>query len=243
MNKYIGIIISLIAGLSTLLGYFSIYIKGDKNKIISSFLAFSSGVMITLSIMDLIPSSYVYIRNEGLLRTFVLILIFISLGTILSYLIDITNSKKEELYKTGFISMLGIVIHNIPEGIATYVLSTIDINLGIIFSVAIIMHNIPEGIGISIPIYYSTKSKSKTFLYVLIAGLSEPFGAIISKIFLSKYINTLIMGYLYAFIAGLMIYIAYFELYKTSLKYSKKNINYLLVGSLFILIVEILLKL
>ena len=33
MNKYLGIIISLIAGLSTIIGYFSIYIKGDKSKI------------------------------------------------------------------------------------------------------------------------------------------------------------------------------------------------------------------
>lgn len=242
MNKNIGIIISIIVGLSTVLGYFSIYIKGDKNKIISSFLSFSSGVMLTLSIVDLIPSSIIYISEIGLIQTFFLTIIFLLFGITLSYLIDISNSKKEELFKMGFISMLGIIIHNIPEGIATYILSTINIKLGIIFSVAIIMHNIPEGIGISIPIYYSTKSKYKTFLYVLVAGLSEPFGATISKIFLSKYVNTLIMGYLYAFIAGLMIYIAYFELYKTSLKYNKNTLNYLLIGSLFILIVEILLK-
>ena len=57
MNKYNGIIISLIAGLSTLLGYFSVYIKGNKEKIIGNSLSFSAGVMIMLSIIDLLPSS------------------------------------------------------------------------------------------------------------------------------------------------------------------------------------------
>ena len=56
MNKLYGIVISSIAGLSTLVGYLFIYIKGDKNKIISKSLSFAGGVMITLSIIDLIPS-------------------------------------------------------------------------------------------------------------------------------------------------------------------------------------------
>ena len=109
--------------------------------------------------------------------------------------------------------------------------------------VAIILHNIPEGVGISIPIYYSTKSKKKALLYTVISGFSEPFGAFISFLFLSKYINITINGLLYSLIAGLMIYIGYFELYKASKKYNKNTNNYLLLGSIFILIIEIILKL
>ena len=70
--------------------------------------------------------------------------------------IKILNSK---LYKLGIITMLVIMMHNIPEGIATYITTTQNINLGITLTIAIALHNIPEGISISIPIYYSTGSK------------------------------------------------------------------------------------
>jgi len=243
MNKYLGIIISLIAGLSTIIGYFSIYIKGEKNKIISSFLAFSAGVMIALSVIDLLPSSLEYLNESNNIYISIFYsAIFFSIGMFTSLLIDKINNKKEGLYKTGIISMIGIILHNIPEGIATYVLSTIDIRLGILLGVAIILHNIPEGIGIAIPIFYSTKSKTKTLLYVIIAGLSEPFGAVISLLFLSKYINIITLAFIYSLIAGLMIYIGYFELYKTSRKYNKNVKNFTFLGAIFILILEIILK-
>ena len=113
--------------------------------------------------------------------------------------------------------------------------------LGLIFAIAIILHNIPEGISISVPIYYSKKSKKKAFLYTMISGLSEPLGALLSMIFLYKYISNFLIAILFSLIAGLMSYISIFELMKTSFKYDKNKI-YILYGSFFILIVEILLK-
>ena len=64
-------------------------------------------------------------------------------------------SSDKKLYKVGFISMIAIILHNIPEGIATFVATNSDITLGISLAIAIAMHNIPEGISISVPIYYS----------------------------------------------------------------------------------------
>lgn len=244
MNKYNGIIVSLIAGLSTIFGFFSVYIKGDKNKIISGSLSFAGGVMIMLSLIDLIPSSIYSLKGQN--SYFIAVVysfMFFIIGFIASYLIQDFVHEKEGLYKTGIVSMIGIIIHNIPEGIATYVISSINLKLGIILAIAIIMHNIPEGIGISIPIYYGTKSKRKALTYTLISGLSEPLGAILSMLFLYKYINQTIIGGLYAIIAGLMIYIGYYELIKMSKKYGNDVKNFTLLGALFILIVEIILKL
>lgn len=236
MNKYYGLIISFIAGISTLLGYFSIYIKGNKEKIISNSLAFSGGVMITLSLIDLIPSS---VRNLNILY----VIIFFIIGFICCIFIEKLLSKLEGLYKVGLVSMTGIILHNIPEGIATYILSTIDLKLGILLSIAIILHNIPEGICIAIPIYYSIKNKKKVFLYTFISGISEFIGALFSMLFLYKYVNKAIIGVVFSIIAGIMIYIGYYELIITSKKYNNENYKYFcLFGSLFILIVEILLK-
>lgn len=244
MNKYNGLIISLIAGASTIIGFFSIYIKGNKDKTISRTLSFAGGVMIMLSIIDLIPSSILNLSKSNNYSFAILYtIIFFVIGFTSSYFIQNFVHEKEELSKTGIISMIGIILHNIPEGIATYMLSSIDLRLGILFSIAIIMHNIPEGVGISIPIYYGTGNKKKAFMYTLISGISEPFGAIISMLFLHKYISEYFMGIIYAVIAGIMIYIGYFELIKTAKK-QKNYVNYFtLIGALFILVVEIILKL
>ena len=106
---------------------------------------------------------------------------------------------------------------------------------------AIALHNIPEGISISIPIYYSTNSKLKAFIYTLISGMSEPLGAVISYLFLSKFINDTILGVIYSIIAGMMINIAINELYKEASEYSRKNTTiYFIIGS-FIMILNHLL--
>ena len=239
MNKYYGIIVSSIAGISTLVGYLFIYIKAGKNKVISKSLSFASGVMLTLSLVDLIPTSINYLKMDN--RSLLYTLLFSFIGIILCLIINSKIKDNDVLYKTGIISMIGIMIHNIPEGIVTYILSTVDMKLGLIFAIAIILHNIPEGISISVPIYYSKKSKKKAFLYTMISGLSEPLGALLSMIFLYKYISNFLIAILFSLIAGLMSYISIFELMKTSFKYDKNKI-YILYGSFFILIVEILLK-
>lgn len=239
MNKYYGIIVSSIAGISTLVGYLFIYIKADKNKVISKSLSFASGVMLTLSLVDLIPTSINYLKMDN--RSLLYAVLFFFVGIILCLIINNKIKDNDVLYKTGILSMIGIMIHNIPEGIVTYILSTVDMKVGLIFAIAIILHNIPEGISISVPIYYSKKSKKKAFLYTMISGLSEPLGALLSMIFLYKYISNFLIAILFSLIAGLMSYISIFELMKTSFKYDKNKI-YILYGSFFILIVEILLK-
>lgn len=246
MNKTYALIISLVAGMSTLIGYLFIYIKGDKDKLISKCLGFASGVMITLSITDLLPSSINNLSiNCSCIKTIIYSFIMFWFGFFSAYFISkIVKESDNKLYKAGIITMIGILLHNLPEGIATFVLSTIDLKLGILLAVAIILHNIPEGISIAIPIYYSTNSKRKAFFYTLLSGIAEPIGGILALLLLYKYINTFIIGLLFSFIAGLMIYIGYFELLKISFKYKNKKsiILYFILGIILILAVELLLK-
>ena len=241
-------ILSTLAGLSTLIGFLFIFIKKDKNNIISNALGFASGVMITISIIDLLPNSLLLInKTYGIITTIFLILIGFLCGIIISNVIDKfvnkNSNKGHKLYKVGIISMLVIMMHNIPEGIATFITSTNNIKLGLIMTISIALHNIPEGISISIPIYYSTKSKSKAFIHTLISGLSEPLGALITYIFLFKYINETILGIIYSIIAGMMINISINELYKESINYNKKNtLIYFIIGSFIMILSHLLLN-
>ena len=241
MNIAYSFILSFIAGISTLIGFLFIFIKSSKEKVISASLGISCGVMITVSIIDLIPNSFLLLINKNILYTLFLILIGFLIGIFISSIIDQKvdkNSKNSiKLYKLGIISMFVLIMHNIPEGIVTFITSTSNIKLGISLTIAIALHNIPEGISISIPIYYSTKSKLKAFLYTFISGISEPIGAILAYIILAKYINNMVLGILYSIIAGMMINIAINNLYKESINYNKKNTNiYFLIGIIIMLI-------
>jgi len=244
-NMY-AFLLSTIAGISTLIGFLFIFIKKDRNSIISKALGFASGVMLTISVIDLVPNSFLLIikKYNSIYTLFLIVLVFLT-GVILSSVIDKKVEKKSKnglkLYKLGIITMLVIMIHNIPEGIATFITTTNNVKLGLILTIAIALHNIPEGISISIPIYYSTNSKFKSFLYTFISGMSEPLGALISYLFLSKFVNDTILGVIYSIIAGMMINIAINELYKEATYYNRKNtIIYFIIGS-FVMILNHLL--
>ena len=239
-------LLSSIAGFSTLIGFLFIFIKKDRVGVISKALGFASGVMLTISIIDLIPNSLdLIIKKYKFIYAVILALLGFFIGIILSSIIDSKvekNSKKSsKLYKLGIITMLVIMMHNMPEGIATYITSTQNISLGVTLTIAIALHNIPEGISISIPIYYSTNSKLKAFIYTLISGLSEPIGAVIAYLFLARFINDTLLGIIYSVIAGMMVNISINELYKESINYNKKNaFIYFIIGS-FIMIINHLL--
>ena len=202
-------------------------------------LAFTSGVMFTVSITDLIPESYSLLINIfPKFPAILYLLIFIVSGIILSMIIDKYIPTDNNLYRVGVFAMLAIVIHNIPEGIATFMATNVNVMLGISLTIAIALHNIPEGISISIPIYYATNNKFKAIFYTFISAISEPFGALITYLFLSNYINDRIMGFLFGIIAGIMIHISMYELLPTSKKYNNHKLTYLffILGVILMLI-------
>ena len=222
-------ILSFLASISTLIGAFIIFFdKNKKKRVVVTSLSFASGVMIFVSIFDLIPNSYSIITfsNNNFIKILYM-LIFLNIGILLSSILDKKiESRESKLYKIGIINMFAIIMHNIPEGIATFITAKNNLKLGIIISTSIALHNIPEGISIAVPIYHGTNSKKKALLYSFLSGISEMFGSILSYLFLYKLVNDNIMSMLYSLIAGIMIYISFFELLKTSIKISnnKKNV-------------------
>ena len=229
-----------------MIGTIIIFFKNKNyNKIILSSLSFAAGVMITVSITDLIPESILLFRdNLASISTIILCFFGLMLGIVISMLIDYylpndntINNKDTSLFKVGIISMLAIIMHNIPEGIATFIASNSNLSLGISLTIAIAMHNIPEGISISVPIYYSTGSKKKAFTYTLISALSEPFGALIAFLFLKNVMNDIILGILFSTIAGIMVQISLCELIPAAKKYGNKKLLIIsfIIGMIFML--------
>ena len=227
INIY-SFLLPVIAGFSTLIGTILIFFKfKNKNNIILGSLGFTSGVMLTISLIDLIPEAIKSLNDYFFVfPTYIITLIFFVLGVVLSIMINKYLPKYDnKLYKVGVVSMIAIILHNIPEGIVTFMATSTNINLGIAMTLAIAFHNIPEGISISVPIYYSNKKKGRAFLYTFISALSEPLGAVLAFIFLKNYINNFILGVLFAIIAGIMTHISIYELIPTSFSYKNKKLT------------------
>ena len=158
------ILISTIAGLSTLIGYLFIYLRIPQskiNKFITICLSLALTIMIFISITELIPQSFSYfITHNAFIIAILKLITFFTLGYLLIEIINnrIGDIASNNLYRLGVLNTIALIAHNIPEGVATYISSYQDATLGLKLAISIILHNIPEGISIAIPIYYATKN-------------------------------------------------------------------------------------
>ncbi len=242
MKILLPFLITLIAGLSTMLGCLAIFIKPKKVKnFISLSLSFSATVMILISITDLIPNSFFTIlENVRVGKAIFWMLISFFLGAYLINLIDkrIDKYKNDNnLYKVGILSAIVLMLHNLPEGIATFLSSYTDLSLGFSLGLAIMLHNIPEGICIAVPLFYSTKSKSRAVRATLFSGLSEVLGALLAFLFLSRFVTETMISFILIAVSGIMISLAINELYKEARKYNSSKYFYLGIVIAFIFII------
>lgn len=239
-----ALLVSAIAGLSTVLGGLVIFFKFKSqniDKFITASLAFSLAIMIGISITDLIPeSTHVLLETLGIGKGIIYSVIFFSIGIILIKFLNklITKAEsKSDLYKLGILNMLALILHNFPEGIATFMSSYKDIGLGIKLAVAIAFHNIPEGICIAVPIYYATNSKKEALIKTFLSGIAEPIGAIIAFIFLSKYITNSLISIVLILVGGIMITLAIEVILPKAKAYNINKYLYLGFGTGIILFI------
>ncbi len=240
-----ALLVSTIAGLSTIIGGLVIFFRFEDrniNKFITASLAFSLAIMIGISITDLIPeSTYILLSSYGISRGIIYSVLAFITGVVLikglNKLIARAETNKNDLYKLGILNMLALILHNFPEGIATFMSSYKDMSLGIKLAVAIAFHNIPEGISIAVPIYYATKSKKEALMKTFLSGIAEPIGAIIAYIFLSNYITDSLISIILVLVGGIMITLAIEVILPKTKNYNLKGWLYLgfLIGVILIL--------
>lgn len=253
--------LSTIAGLSTGFGsLIGLFTKKTNTTFLAVALGFSAGVMLFVSFIDIIPKATENLElmydektafNLTLISLFVGIAITMIIDKIIpdyknphsGHLVEEINSipQNTSLYRIGIFTALAITIHNFPEGMVTFAGYLADPNLGITITTAIALHNIPEGIAVAIPIYFSTGSKKKAFWFSFLSGLSEPLGALAAYGIFSYFNSTINFGFLFAAVAGVMIYISLEELIPTSRIYDKGSLSvYGLIAGMFVVALSLI---
>lgn len=234
--------ITLLAGLATGLGsVLAFFAKRTNTKLLSFALGFSAGVMIYVSFTELLNEARNELTNSMGEKTasWVTVLSFfggiIFIGIIDKLVPDFENpheahraeemketelaDKFRKLYRLGIFAAIAIAIHNLPEGLAAFTSSIKDTRLGIAIGIAIAIHNIPEGIAVSIPIFYSTGSRKKAFVYSFLSGLAEPLGALLGFAIIYWFFNDAVFSVVLASVAGIMVFISLDELLPAAREY------------------------
>lgn len=239
INVMNGLLLSLFAGMSTAIGSVIAFVLGSRgNKFLSFGLGLSAGVMVYVSLVEILPHANETAGEWGALLAF-----FggIGIAALIDRLIpDAQNpheARKESLIKelkisshthskhklmrTGMFTAFAITIHNFPEGFATFAAASTDLTLGITIAIAVAIHNIPEGISVSVPIYAATGDKKKAFFYSALSGLAEPAGALVGWLILAPFLTEHLLGVVMGVVAGIMIYISFDELLPTAREYGE----------------------
>ena len=153
------------------------------------------------------------------------------------------ESNLSKINSVGILSAVAITFHNVPEGIITYIGYVDNPVIGLSLAIGIATHNIPEGLSVALPVYYATKNRGKAFIWSLVSGLAEPLGAFLCMLFLQKWVNNYIFGFLFGVTGGIMTHISIYELIPTGISFDCEK-NYtttaMLCGIAFILISLIL---
>ena len=220
-----ALLISTIAGLSTVIGGLIVFLKiKNIDKFITFCLSFTATIMIGISVLELFPESFFTLLNKYTFLTTILsvILIFV-IGIIIIRVINHLLKNTNNLYKIGILNMFALILHNFPEVITTFITSMHDIDIGIKIGIAIMFHNIPEGIAIAAPIYCATNNKLKAISKTFISGLSEPLGAIFAYLFLKNYINEYLISFLLIIVSAIMISLSLEKLLPEAMNHNSKK--------------------
>ena len=218
--------------------------KGSKN--LECFLhAFASGVMMASGIFSLIIPAIEYSVSLNMPTYIILPACFLFAG-IISFSLEVFNNQKNGEQFNRHMLVMGIGLHNIPEGMcvgfafaSASILGTQAAFLSaVMIAVGIGIQNIPEGSAVSFPLYSSGLSKSKSFVIALLTGLIEVPSAIIAYLIGLKYVS--ILPYALAFSAGTMMAVAMTDLMPEAVKRSKKwSIISLFLGFIIMMVLDL----
>ncbi|MBN2444467.1 MAG: zinc transporter ZupT [Spirochaetales bacterium] len=256
--------LTLFAGLSTGIGsLIGLLSKKFNPKVLTISLGFSAGVMIYVSMVEIIVKardslSVTLGDKSGYIWTTISFFIGIFIIAIIDKLIPSyenphelnvakrieksSEKDKAKLLRMGVFSALAIGIHNFPEGLATFMSGLTNPTLGISIAIAVAIHNIPEGLAVSAPIFYATKSRKKAFVLSFLSGFAEPIGAIFGYFLLRSIFTETTFGVIFAAVAGIMVYISLDELLPTAEEYGEHHLAIGgLIGGMIVMAISLLL--
>lgn len=226
--------LTLLAGLSTSIGAgIAVSKRHAGPAFMAAALGLSAGVMLYVSFMEILPTGLEQLtdafggKKAGTWAVVLAFFVGIAIIAVIDRIVpeEINphepaateeEARRKRLMKTGVFTACALAFHNFPEGFATFLAGLEDPRIAIPVAVAIAIHNIPEGIAVAVPLREATGSRAKAFWWATVSGLAEPVGAAVGFVLLLPLMGPATMGFSFAAIAGIMVFISLDELLPTA---------------------------
>ncbi|MEW6268046.1 MAG: ZIP family metal transporter [Thermodesulfobacteriota bacterium] len=221
------ILLSLLSSITTAAGVALALVLRESQTAIGMGMGFAAGIMILISVVELLPES---VALEGLDRA----LVSASLGAALLWVANIViphvhlvaeRGLKKDVAVTAYLVVLGLILHDVPEGFAMANAYVASPSLGVLVALAIALHNLPEELVMSMS---AMTLRSRRFLFgaALLSALAEPAGAVLGLVAVG--ISPWLHASFLAFAAGAMLFISVHELIPMARRY--KSIGPFIAG-------------
>ena len=220
MNKTNMLMIVLLGSIVSLIGTMigaslGIVVKKPSNRFLGATLGFAGGLMLSIVVFDLIPEA---MTNWSFIGTLIFCLLGIITIVLIDTKIDLSNNNfgKNKHLKVAFMAALGLMLHNLPEGVIMGCGFVAGQSIGLKMSLIIAIHDIPEGIAVSAPLMASNVKVSKILLYAFLTAFPTAVGS-----FIGAYVGSVspnVLGACLAFASGIMMYVVCGEMFPESSK-------------------------
>jgi ZIP family zinc transporter len=185
----------------------------------SAGIGFSVGIMLLISLLELVPeahgrlgwgpTSLGFVAGAGLVWAAHLIVPH-------THLVAEPGLVDPALVKSVYLVMFGLILHDVPEGFAMANAYVASPSLGLLVSLAIALHNLPEEFAMAVP---AVALRSRRVLYgaAALSALAEPAGAMLglAATGMAPGLN----AHFLAFAAGAMAFVSIHELIPMARRY------------------------
>lgn len=242
-----GLLLTLILGIFIIIGSIVVFLTKNNDKFVQFSISLAFGVMLMLISIDLIPEAFEVIDSGNMLYNVIYILVGAVIGFLLLKILDhfipdhdddldTDEDNDKNLKHIGFVSSIALVIHNIVEGMAIYLLVTSDLKHGLMACIGVGLHNIPLGMVIASTFYKANKSIKKTMFIILGISLSTFIGGLFIYLFNLSNIMNMLESITITLTIGMLVYILIMELLPKVIHSKDKKITFsgILLGILLL---------
>jgi zinc and cadmium transporter len=194
---------SLVAALVTTIGIYVIrHFESWGRRNSTYFACFAAGVLISVSFLHIVPKSIGMNEQAPLYLLAGYLFMHLFNRFVTAYVCD-----KNPEFAIGLVPLLGIGFHSFLDGVVYSITFTVSIFTGILATIGMILHEFPEGIITYLLLIRGGGSpKQSLVLAFLAAGASTPLGTLLSYPMISR-IELSLLGALLSVSAGALIYV------------------------------------
>jgi zinc transporter ZupT len=196
---------SFLAAATTTCGIYAIRRReASARRNMTYFMSFAAGVLVSASLVHLVPES---LSMSGQAATYLLggFLGFYLFNWF--FTAHVCERGKLPEARIGWMALFGIGFHSLIDGCIYSISFTVSVSTGFLAAVGMVLHEFPEGIVTYLLLLRGGFAQRKALLAAFVAAaLTTPAGMLVSYPFVSQ-IRGAPLGNLLAFSAGALIYV------------------------------------